>query len=154
MYSLVYNWSKWGLNTTYDRCGAESLGDDVRSSFKYRLLGSKAVSKLHKACMIYNQKVSQIFELSERLQCRGIIVVEYDELVRRKNDVLPRLYEFIDVPYQSAYGDKILTSSLNKADRLSDEESEVITALCGPVYDRAREAFWSEALRDISTRSG
>jgi len=145
VYSLVYNWSNWGLNTTFMRCGVSELETyDLRAPLM-RLLGARGVSKLHKACMIYNAKVSQIFELSKRLKCKGLVVVEYDELVNRKHEVLPKLYDFLEVDYRSEYADKILATSLSKANRLSDYESETILRLCEPVYDKARAEYWDTA---------
>lgn len=139
VYSLVYNWSRWGLDTTFMRCGADALQPKPRL---FGILGARSVDKLTKACMIYNTKVSQIFELEKRLQCKGFAVVEYDELVTRKSEILPRLYDFVDVPYRAEYAEKILSSSLSKANRLSPRENDVIDRLCGPVYERARGEFW------------
>ncbi len=139
VYSLVYNWTRWGLNTTFMRCGAERLEP---KPMLFDMLGAVTVDKLSKACMIYNAKVSQIFDLSSRLQSRGFVVVEYDELVRGKAAILPEIYNFLDVDYRPEYAEKILTSSLNKADRLTSSEVETINRLCGPVYERARDEFW------------
>lgn len=139
VYSLVYNWSTWGLNVTFDRCGLEDRELQGAESMAYRLVGPRAVSRIERGCHIYNVKVQQIFELKNRLPADRLAIVDYDELVRNKHEMLPAIYEFIDLEYDPSYADKILETSIDKASRLSEKEVAVIDRLCEPTYERARE---------------
>jgi hypothetical protein len=139
VYSLVYNWSSWGLNVTFDRCGLEDRSQSSTEALAYKVLGPRAVSRIERGCHIYNVKVQQIFELKAKLPAERLAIVDYDELVRHKQQMLPAIYEFIDLDYQPAYADKILETSIDKASRLNAKEVAVIDALCQPIYERARD---------------
>lgn len=135
VYSMLYNWGG-----TPDRlffaCGVKQLkGLD---KIKYRLLGTKGVSILRRACWGYTGKTSQLFELRSRFSHDSLMVVDYDDLVNRKEVVLPAIYRFISLEYSAEYGNNIHNKSLAKTNRLSKHERRVIKSLCYPIYLKAR----------------
>lgn len=137
VYSLVYNWSNWGLNVTFDRCGLDDRTLTGPESLGYKLLGPRVVPKIERGCHIYNIKVRQIFELKQRLAPEQLAIVDYDELVKHKTTLLPAIYDFIGLDYAESYADQILGTSIDKASKLSPSEVSVIDQLCGPVYEQA-----------------
>ena len=136
VYSLIHNWKRFALNELYLACGMEITPKPIVE--RYNRFGLISVSRLTRACMSYNAKISQIYEILEKLGPDAVYVVDYDELVTNKNDFLPDLYDFIDLPYQNKYADAILSSSLKKADKLSVRERTMVDELCMPVYEKLR----------------
>ncbi len=136
VYSMLFNWYDYGLNGLFGACGVPRLtGTDA---WLYRLLGVQGVNRLRRACWAYNGKTSQLFDLQQHLAQDALMVVEYDDLVTRKEVVLPAIYDFINLKYQYKYADKIHAKSLSKADRLDRREAATIRSLCQPVYDKAK----------------
>ena len=136
IYSMLYNWRRMALNDLFKGCGARHLEGFER--WKYEHLGLWSVSRLLRACLAYNGKTYQVFELREKLIKSQLLVIEYDSLVEQKSRVLPKIYEFIELPYKEEYAGKISATSLEKSRRLSKREHGVITELCKPVYEKAK----------------
>jgi hypothetical protein len=80
-----------------------------------------------------------VFELMEKLGPGTLAVVDYDHLVLDKARILPRLYEFINLPYHEKYADSLNPGSVSKAQQFSSEQKGRIEALCHPIYQRALE---------------
>ena len=137
IYSLLHNWRRFALNELFRACGVDLLSE--KQMRVYNLLGVWGVSRFKRACLSFNGKVSQIFAFKENYTKDNMIVVDYDDLVSRKNAVLPFIYRFIDLPYKTEYGDMIHKKSLNKAARLSRRELTSIEELCVPTYQQARK---------------
>jgi len=132
VYSLLHNWERFALNELFLGCGVDTLSSkDVKWFNRFGLL---AISRLTRACLSYNNKISQIYKIRERLENDSVIIVDYDDLVTNKESMLPMLYQFIDLPYQQAYANSIRSSSLKKCDKLSMKERSMIDDLCMPVY--------------------
>ena len=134
--SILFNWRRFALNELFRGCGTYLLSDKEKR--RYNSLGVWGISKLRRACLSFNGKVSQVFELNDRIGKYGMLVVDYDDLVEQKQRILPLIYRFIDLPYRDEYCHKIHSKSINKASRLSKHEYALIKELCSPVYDRAR----------------
>lgn len=134
--SILFNWRRFALNELFRGCGAHLLSDKERR--RYNLLDVWGISKLRQACLSFNGKVSQVCELNDRIGKDRMLVVDYDDLVKQKQRILPLIYRFIDLPYGDEYCHKIHSKSINKASRLSKREYAMINELCSPVYDRAR----------------
>ena len=136
VYSMLYNWKRGrgALNRLYDACGAEVLAK-IKPEAARAWLGP---SRLDKACASYVAKTSQTFELVERLGSR-VAVVDYDELVAHKDELLPRLCEFVGLPYEPKLGDKLHARSVAKRDRLSARATQYVDEFCRDVYERALE---------------
>ena len=136
VYSLLHHWRRFALNELFCGCGSQLLQEKEKR--RYDLFGAWSVSKLLRACLAYNGKVSHVFELKERMGKDNILVLDYDDLVKDKKNLLPLIYRFIDLSYMEEYVDMIHSSSLNKARRLSKRECTSIKKLCMPVYEKAR----------------
>ena len=127
VYSMVYNWGDFAFDELY-----ESVG------YKARPAGQTGrVSRLEKGCYSYNAKISQIFDIKPHLRDR-VMVVDYDDLVARREELLPQLYDFVGLAYDPAYVEQIHSRSVNKAERLSDTKKAQINELCGEAYERCR----------------
>jgi hypothetical protein len=134
VYSMLNNWKRGALNRLFDACGAEVLAQaGERPTLGSAWLGP---SRLAKACASYVGKTAQTFELRERLGSR-IAVVDYDELVAKKHELLPKLCEFACVPYDARLADALHDRSVGKRDRLGPRDAEHVERLCAGVYDRA-----------------
>lgn len=136
VHSILFNWRMFASNELFRGCGTYLLSDKEKR--RYNLLGVWGISKLRRACLSFNGKVSQAFELNDRIGKYQMLVVDYDDLVEQKQRILPLIYRFIDLPYRDEYCHKIHPKSINKASRLSKHEYALIKELCSPVYDRAR----------------
>ncbi|MFH1767049.1 MAG: sulfotransferase [Patescibacteria group bacterium] len=136
IYSMLYNWRRRALNDLFKGCGARYLEGFAR--WKYEHLGFWGVSRLLRACLAYNGKTCQVFELRQRLRKSQLLVIEYDSLVKQKLRVLPKVYEFIELPYKEEYAGKISAKSLEKSRQLSHRARAMITELCKPVYEKAK----------------
>ena len=136
IYSMMYNWGSFAFNELFDACGAPLLGEE--ESRNYVRFGRIVVPRLRRACLSYNGKVSQIFQLLDRFSNDRIIVTEYDELVKHSSHILPKLYDFIALDYKSEYSSKLHVDSVNKSKHLSQKEKRIIQNYCIPIYEKAR----------------
>lgn len=139
VYSMLHNWKRFAFNELFDACGARLL--ETQEKERYDFFGQLAISKLRRACLAYNGKTVQVFDLVDRLGSERVFVIDYDHLVEDKERVLPAIYEFIDLPYRETYGQLISKSSLRKAQRLSRREKAAIELICTPIYERAKSSL-------------
>jgi len=137
VYSLLHNWTREPLNNLFESCGVDDLTDLEIS--RYQILGGLAISRLRKACLAYAGKSRQVFEIINRLGIDRLIVVDYDDLVLRKEKILPMVYDFINVPYKLEYADMIHGRSIDKSDKLSRKERRMIKEVCFPVYEETKK---------------
>jgi len=136
VYSLLHNWKRFALNELFVGCGRDLLQEPMRSY--YERFGLIAVSRLHRACLSYNAKISQVSELINILGDDKLMVVDYDDLILKKEVMLPKLYDFIGHTFHSDYSDAIRISSIDKARKLSARERKMIHELCEPVYNNLK----------------
>jgi hypothetical protein len=134
-YSMLYNWRRAALNRLFRHCGADLL--DEGDHWRYTNFGSLAISRLKRACLSYNAKIAHIFKLRERLGDDRLFIIDYEKLISQKEFILPMIYEFIDLPYQSEYAVRIHSGSLNKAEIFYAQHRDLIDSVCMPVYVRA-----------------
>lgn len=137
IYSLLYNWRSGAVERTFRCCCAASL--PWFSRLQYQLLGTRAIPRVVQACSIYNEKMSQLRYLSTRLKADQLLVVDYDELVAHKAELLPRIYEFIELAFREAYLAHIHSESIDKARALTRREREYIERKSQPLYARAKQ---------------
>lgn len=135
IYSLLHNWSRFALNELFTGCGAKYLPE--KSMQRFERFGYLGINRLERACYSYNAKVLQVFELLEVMNKDRIMLIDYNDLVKNKNKLLPMIYAFIDLPYDDRYAQSISTRSLDKASRLSRREHHMADELCMPVYNKA-----------------
>jgi hypothetical protein len=107
----------------------------------YELIGALGVRRIRKACLSYNARVSQVFDLSTRLNSEQLMVVDYSDLVERKVEFLPLIYQFAGLEFNERYLDKIRSDSLNKSGRQGRYEAEAVRAICLPLYESARNVL-------------
>lgn len=136
VYSLLYNWERRPLNGLFDGCGVHLLND--KQKIRYEKYGHWVINRLSKACLSYNGKTQQLFEIKERLGDRKVMVVEYEDLVLKGEKVLSAIYDFLELQYKPSYTDKISLKSLSKADRLSFAKKAFIEKNCMPIYEKAK----------------
>jgi hypothetical protein len=134
VYSMLNNWKRGALNRLFDACGAEVLARaGERPAVASAWLGP---SRLAKACASYVGKTAQTPELRERLGS-SVAVVDYNELVANKHDLLPRLCEFAGVKYDTRLADALHDRSVGKRERLGTRDAEYVDRMCSDVYNRA-----------------
>ena len=135
VYSLLYNWSPASLDGTFQKCAAQQLtGADA---YLYRLIGLQAVRRVRRACLLYKAKTRQLLELFQSLGSERILIVDYDELVTHKDQVLPQIYNYIDLDYNSGYSAQIHSQSIDKKSQLSPKEKQQIHRIAEPLYKEA-----------------
>jgi hypothetical protein len=133
--SMLYNWKRGALNRLFDACGREVLAERSPRPALPSWLGP---SRLDKACASYAAKTAQTFELCAKLGSR-IAVVDYDELVANKLELLPQLCAFVGAAYEARLADKLHSRSAGKRDQLGPRAAEYVDRFCGDVYARALE---------------
>ncbi|RJP92369.1 MAG: hypothetical protein C4518_06865 [Desulfobacteraceae bacterium] len=136
VYSILHNWRRAALNRLFLSCGAKFL--DEKEKQKVNRFGAWTVGRPRKACLAFNGKISQLFELKKHFGPDQLMVIDYDDLVQRKNKILPILYRFTDLPYNDHYTKMIHAESLNKTKGQSQKESAIVSNICQPVYLKAR----------------
>lgn len=134
VYSMLHNWKRGALNRLFDACGEQYLSAARPRSLLADWIGP---SRLDKACASYVAKTQQTHLLRERLGER-MAIVDYDDLVSHKDELLPQLCEFASIPFTSELSRRLHRKSVTKSDRMADSESEYVDNLCGPAYREAR----------------
>ncbi len=137
IYSMLYNWKVAALNRLFLHCGSAYL--DGYEKIIYQRIGPIFISRLRRACLSYNAKVSQIFTLHKNIDSEKLFVVDYDRLIAHKDIILPRIYRFIDLPYKRIYSDELHAGSINKASRFQKRYEAMLNRVCMPVYEKACE---------------
>jgi hypothetical protein len=137
VYSMLNNWKIGALNRLFRHCGHKLLTEkEVR---KYKALGVWSVSNLRKACLSYNAKISQTGVLKDKLGYSRIKVVDYDDLIKNKAQILPKIYDFLDLKFHESCLTKLHAESISKADKFSKKESSIIESDCVPYYMKSRK---------------
>lgn len=134
--SMLNNWSRFALNELFDSCGLALADEKVQEN--YQRFGSLTVPRIQRACLAYNGKSSQLFELMANLDKNQLMVVDYDLLVENKAKILPAIYDFVGLEFRNEYCEKISSGSVNKAAHLSSSDRSIVERLCVPVYEKTR----------------
>jgi hypothetical protein len=132
VYSMLYNWRRFGLNELYQGCGVQST-----SSPRLRrggLLWPFGPSRIEKACLAYRGKVAQILGIRQLLRPEQLLVVDYDRLVAAPQDALPGMFAFAGAPYEAGYAQLVRGDSARKADGLPARARRLIEQLALPTY--------------------
>ena len=132
VYSMLYNWRKFALDELFLSCGLSLV--NKREKQRYNLVGKYGITRLYRACYAYAGKTRQALELNRELPAGAILFIEYDELVKNKETVLPMIYKFIGLIYKEEYAGRLHLKSLDRAKKLSDSAGESIRRICEPVY--------------------
>lgn len=143
VHSMLNNWSRFAFNELFDSCGLALASEEVQQN--YRKYGKCAIPRVQRACLAYNGKASQLFDLLRNLDNDQILVVDYDFLVENKTKILPEIYDFVGLQYRKEYCEQIRSDSLNKAASLSTVECSVVEQLCNPVYEQLKSGHYAFA---------
>lgn len=135
VYSMVYNWKRFALNEVFVHCGLEHMNGADR--YNLQRCGVLGVPPIRRAAYAFVGKVSQLLQLSQAWPDGRLTVLDYDQLVRHKTDLLPILYQRLGLAYQGAYAEPISERSLGKKEQLSAAERDEVDRLCGPVFSLA-----------------
>lgn len=135
VYSMLYNWRSFPLNELFLACGYSHMDHVDRVRFlRFGILG---IPKIRRAAYAYVGKISQVIEMSRQMDEKRLTVLEYDTLVQSKERMLPELYERLELPYRSEYGDMISTRSVAKKDKLSSTERAEVDRICSAIHAEA-----------------
>lgn len=135
VYSMVYNWKRFALNELFNAVGIGCM--DAADRIRFLRWGRWGVPPLRRAAYAYCGKVSQLVALQRQLPPQRLVVLEYDELVRDKQQLLPELYRRLDVHWDARYLAAVSERSLGKKDRLTPAERAEIDRICLSTYDAA-----------------
>ena len=113
--SMVYNWRRFALNELFLACGLGHATE--REQALVRRFGPWIVPAARRACLAYLAKTSQITEIAARLPHDRLRVVDYNDLVRHRDQTLANLFEFIGEPYRASYGAGLHDSSVGSIGR-------------------------------------
>ncbi len=136
VHSIMDNWSTFAFDELFESCGLAAADKAIQHKFKK--YGKSAIPKIERACLAYNGKTSQLFDLSKNLDSQQLLVIDYDLLVKDKANILPDIYNFINLEFKKSYCEKIRSDSVDKASRLSSADRAVVEQLCSPVYKKAK----------------
>lgn len=138
VWSMVHNWERFALNELYLSCGEmhHSELQHVRSCLGFRWFFSQP-DKFTMACLAYTGKTMQLFELAKQFSAQRLLVVEYDDLILRSLEFLPKIYDFIQEPYHEKYAAGIHTKSISKFSSFSTQKQRFIEKHCGQVFSEA-----------------
>ena len=134
--SMLYNWKRFALNELFLSCGQQLLNSEQRS--KLNKWGLLSVRPIQRACLAYTGKVQQLNALVSSLSSDQIKIIDYDTLVQNSEPNLKAVCDFIEIPWNSNFGNEINKRSLAKAERISKSERTLIAQLCGTAYCQAR----------------
>ena len=136
VHSMLHNWKNFALNELFVACALDRL--DASSLKNYKRFGIWSVSRLKRACLSYCGKVSQLLELHSQLPSDQLAIIDYDVLVKKKEVILPELYQFLKMPYRSHYANMIHSKSLSKHNKLSKKEHTLVNSTCIDIYEKAK----------------
>ncbi|WIM06121.1 MAG: sulfotransferase [Candidatus Nitricoxidivorans perseverans] len=132
VHSMLYNWKDFALNELFLACGYNWM--DHADRVRFLRSGLAGIPRIRRAAYAYNGKVSQLAEVKRNYPSERMVILEYDELVREKEVLLPRLYERIALRYRPEYAASIRAGSLKNKDGLSQDEARQVEAICTPAY--------------------
>ena len=134
--SMLYNWRYGALVRLFKRCGSRGLDERERKSFDR--FGSLPFSRLQMACLSYNAKTAQTQLLAEQLGQDRLFIVDYDELIDRREEILPRIFDFANLQFDPAGLARLKRSSTSLKARLNKRSVNYVDQVCCVEYTRAR----------------
>lgn len=135
IYSMLHHWRRAALTRLYDACGAHSVPPPAAmGTFRRLWLGP---SRLFQACASYIGKTAQTAALRKGLGDR-LAIVDYDDLVARKEIVLPQLCAFAGVRFTPELAASFAADTAPRGARLRQREAAHVEELCTDIYERAR----------------
>lgn len=142
IHSMTNNWPGFALVNLFNAIGHHHLEEYQKEM--PAIDNKHSISNLLRACLSYNAKIDQMLELYEKIGSKHMFVLDYDELVRNKERILPKIFEFIDHEYDENYGANIHNNSVSKYTSLPADERNTIEQLCAPFYNKAMKQVFKK----------
>ena len=136
VYSLIYNWPRSALKATFKMCAAYQLSRFQKLMEDFS--GSRWVSPVRRASLLYKAKSMHLLDLVERLNRDRILVIDYDDLVSNKDVLLRQIYRFVELDYNPEYSKKIHNESVDKKSKLSESEKRIVERVTLPIYEKVQ----------------
>ncbi|MGD9211753.1 MAG: sulfotransferase [Desulfobacteraceae bacterium] len=137
VYSMKYNWRGWALNELFEACGVQFL--DETQLKRYQRFGVIGIPKILRACLSYKGKTIQIEKILEKFGKDRVLVIEYDDLIQKKEVKLEKVYQFLGLAFKKKYADLINAKSLHKSDKLSKKEKSLVLEHAFPTYEKVKK---------------
>jgi len=131
--SMLNNWRSLALWELYTSCGHQ--GNDLSVRKKISPL-SFPFKRLEIACLSYSGKLSQLLELSSIFPTNKLLVINYEDLMEKERNVLPKIFEFINLKYDSSYALKLKKTSKTPVSNILKVDIE---KYCGSIYEEAKK---------------
>jgi hypothetical protein len=136
VYSLTRFSERFCLDGLFESCGQFNMTD--QDTKKLATFGSWPISRIRKACYCYNAKAIQIESILNKIGSDRVMIVDYDKLVKDKEIILSRVFDFLNISYNDNCSNFIHSKSLNKADGFSCKEQRLVTSICGDHYSHLK----------------
>jgi len=136
VYSLLYHWRRFAFKELFQACGSSLLGDEFKK--RSDTFGYWSVPKIIRACLSYNGKSSQLFDLVKHFDDEHLLVIDYDNLISNKETAVEAIFNFLDLPFNHNTTQSIRSGSVQKEQHLSAKERKVIREISYPVYENVR----------------
>lgn len=143
VYSMCYHWTRkyqlynFALNELFVSCADKNVLTPWEN-IGLKLFGPSAISSIRKASLSYVGKTSQLFTLKKRLY-NQILIIDYDDLIQKKESILPIISTFVNLPEESLTTDTIHNKSIHRAAKLSFKEKKMVQQLCWNTYISAKK---------------
>ena len=133
--SMLFHWRRGALNRLFRACGRHAL--DETGTRRFSRFGTHGFRRLEMACLSYNIKTAQIHEIAARLGPERLYILDYDDLIDRKDILLPKIFSFASIPYDDRYLRRLSTRSQPKRDQLTESARKRIRESCEHEYRQA-----------------
>ena len=131
--SMLNNWRSLALWELYTSCGHQGNNLGIGKKTLPLLFPFK---RLEMACLSYSGKLSQLLELSDILPPNKLLIVNYEDLLEKEGNILPKIFEFINLKYDSSYALKLKKTSKAPIHNISKLDIE---KYCGSIYEEAKK---------------
>lgn len=136
LFSMLYHWRRFALNELFTACGTSLLSGWGKRA--HACFGLWSVSRTQRACLAYNGKLSQLFEIWNALGPERCLVLEYEQLLREPERIAGLLRERLQLPELPDMTGILHTGSLDHAPRFSERRRTRIEQSCLPLYQQAK----------------
>ncbi len=136
--SMLNHWRSTALWELYTHCGNSNKNEKKISPLSFPF------KRLEIACASYYGKLSQLLELSSVLPSDKLLVVNYEDLLINNRSILPDVFKFASLEYDSSYALKLhKTNNVFVCDRLRFE----IEKYCETIYGNAKKLAIANKIR-------
>jgi hypothetical protein len=133
--SMLFNWRRGALNRLFRACGRHALDDQGVRRFRY--FGTHGFSRLEMACLSFNVKTLQLHEIAAKLGPERLYILDYDDLISRSDTLLPAIFSFASVPYDTRLLRRLQKQNQPERAQLNASKQRKIRQMCEHEYERA-----------------